>query len=60
MLPREPVTDLTLGAAGGFTVLNGCSEDPPNQAAGDLAFKQVALAAAEAAMALVTAAPDHR
>ena len=52
---REPVTDLTLGAAGGFTVLNGFSEDPPNQAAGDLAFKQVALATAEAAMALVTA-----
>jgi crotonobetainyl-CoA:carnitine CoA-transferase CaiB-like acyl-CoA transferase len=52
---REPVTDLTLGAAGGFTVLNGFSEDPPAQAAGDLAFKQVALAAAEAAMALVTA-----
>ena len=52
---REPVTDLTLGAAGGFTVLNGMSADPPNQAAGDLAFKQVALATAEAAMALVTA-----
>ena len=52
---REPVTDLTLGAAAGFTVLNGCSEDPPNQAAGDLALKQVALATAEAAMALVTA-----
>src|SRR5215211_4403639 len=53
--PREPVTDLTLGAAAGFTVLNGLPEDPPNQAAGDLAYKQVALAAAEAALALVTA-----
>src|SRR3954447_26846458 len=53
--PREPVTDLTLGAAAGFTVLNGLPEDPPNQAAGDLAFKQVALAVAEAALALVTA-----
>ncbi len=52
---REPVTDLTLGAAGGFTVLNGVSEDPPNQAAGDLSFKQVAMAAAEAAVALVSA-----
>ncbi len=52
---REPVTDLTLGAAAGFTVLNGVSEDPPNQAAGDLAFKQVALATAEAALALITA-----
>ena len=50
-----PVTDLTLGAAGGFTVLNGIPEDPPAQAAGDLAFKQVALAAAVAALALVTA-----
>jgi crotonobetainyl-CoA:carnitine CoA-transferase CaiB-like acyl-CoA transferase len=53
--PREAVTDLTVGAAGGFTVLNGESADPPNQAAGDLAFKQTALAAAEAALALVTA-----
>ena len=53
--PRQPVTDLTLGAAGGFTVLNGDGADPPAQAAGDLAFKQVALATAEAAMALVTA-----
>src|SRR5688572_7150920 len=52
---RVPVTDLTLGAAGGFTVLNGVSDDPPWQAAGDLAFKQVALATAEAALALVTA-----
>lgn len=53
--PREPVTDLTVGASAGFTVLNGLSEDPPNQAAGDLAYKQVALAVAEAALALVTA-----
>ena len=53
--PPEAVTDLTVGAAGGFTVLNGVSDDPPNHAAGDLAFKQTALAAAEAAMALVTA-----
>src|SRR3954447_18934354 len=53
--PREPVTDLTAGAAGGFTVLNGVTEDPPWQAAGDLAWKQTALAAAEAALALITA-----
>src|SRR5215212_7456354 len=53
--PRQPVTDLTLGAAGGFTVLNGDGADPPAQAAGDLAFKQVALAVAEAALELVTA-----
>src|SRR4051794_10184448 len=52
---REPVTDLTAGAAGGFTVLNGVTEDPPWQAAGDLAWKQTALAAAEAALALITA-----
>jgi crotonobetainyl-CoA:carnitine CoA-transferase CaiB-like acyl-CoA transferase len=52
---RVPVTDLTLGAAGGFSVLNGFPEDPPTQAAGDLAFKQVALAAGVAALALVTA-----
>ncbi len=53
--PGEPVTDLTLAAAGGFTVLNGESADPPNHAAGNVAFKQTALAAAEAALALVTA-----
>ncbi len=53
--PHVPVTDLTLGAAGGFTVLNGFPEDPPAQAAGDLSFKQVALATAVGALALVTA-----
>lgn len=53
--PHVPVTDLTLGAAAGFTVLNGSPEDPPAQAAGDLSFKQVALAAALGALALVTA-----
>lgn len=53
--PVEPVTDLTVAAAGGLTVLNGVPEDPPHHAAGDLAFKQAALAAAEAALALVTA-----
>ncbi len=51
----EPVTDLTVAAAGGLTVLNGVSADPPTTAAGDLAFKQTALAAAEAAMALLAA-----
>ena len=53
--PAEPVTDLTAAAAGGLTVLNGVSEDPPWHAAGDLAWKQTSLAAAEAALALVTA-----
>jgi crotonobetainyl-CoA:carnitine CoA-transferase CaiB-like acyl-CoA transferase len=53
--PRaEPVTDLTLTAAGGLTWLCGEPEDPPNQPAGDLGWKQTSLAAAEAAMALVT------
>ena len=52
----EPVTDLTITAAGGLTWLSGHSDDPPNQPAGDLGWKQVSLAAAEAALAVVTAA----
>ena len=50
----EPVTDLTLTAAGGLVWLCGETEDPPNQPAGDLGFKQVSLAAAQAALALIT------
>ncbi|MCP3988464.1 MAG: hypothetical protein GY724_05305, partial [Actinomycetia bacterium] len=49
----EPVTDLTLTAAGGLTWLCGHPDDPPNQPAGDLGWKQISLAAAEAAMALI-------
>jgi crotonobetainyl-CoA:carnitine CoA-transferase CaiB-like acyl-CoA transferase len=41
--------------AGGFTVLNGHPDDPPALAAGDLAWKQTAIAVGEAALALVTA-----
>lgn len=51
--PDEPVTDLTAIAAGGHLVLNGFPEDPPIWLAGNLAYKQVSLAAAEAAAALI-------
>lgn len=51
----EPVTDLTLTAAGGLTWLSGHGDDPPNQPAGDLGWKQTSLAAALAAMTLITA-----
>ncbi len=51
----EAVTDLTATAAGGLTGLNGHPDDPPNQPAGDLAWKQTALVVTEAALALVTA-----
>ncbi|MCP5029746.1 MAG: CoA transferase [Actinomycetia bacterium] len=53
--PPEPVTDLTATAAGGLTWLCGESEDPPNHPAGELAWKQTSIVAAEAALALVTA-----
>lgn len=53
--PGAPATDLTVSAAGGFTVLNGHPDDPPAHAAGDLGWKQAAMAAAEAALALLTA-----
>ena len=49
----EPVTDLTAIAAGGHLVLNGLPEDPPFWPAGNLAYKQVSIAAAEAAVALI-------
>ena len=52
----EPICDLTLTAAGGLVWLCGDSEDPPNHPAGDLGFKQTSLAAAEAALALITSA----
>lgn len=49
----QPFTDLTAMAAGGHIALNGHPEDPPVHPAGNLAYKQASLAAAEAAMALV-------
>ncbi len=50
----EPVTDLTAMAAGGHIVLNGFPEDPPLWPAGNLAYKQISLVAAEAALAMIT------
>jgi len=47
------VTDLIGVAAGGLLYLNGFPEDPPNLPAGRLAYKQVSLTAALAAMSLV-------
>lgn len=52
----DVATDLTAMAAGGHLVLNGLPEDPPNHPAGDLAYKQTSLAAAEAALALLLTA----
>ena len=49
----ESVSDLTAIAAGGHLALNGFPEDPPVWPAGNLAYKQVSLAAAEAAVALI-------
>ena len=53
--PEEVATDLIATAAGGLLVLGGYPQDPPNHPKGDLAYKQVSLAAAEAALALVVA-----
>ncbi len=50
--PTELATDLVVEAASGQMVLNGGPDGPPAQPAGDLAFKQTALAAGEAALAL--------
>ena len=49
----QAATDLIATAAGGLLTLNGFPEDPPNHPAGQLAYKQASLAAAEAAVALV-------
>ena len=46
-------TDLIGIAAGGQLFLNGYSEDPPNHPAGNLAFKQLSLASAFAAMSMI-------
>ena len=50
---EHEVTDLVGLAAGGQLYLNGFPEDPPNHAAGNLAYKQLALASSLAAMSLV-------
>ena len=49
----RPTTDLTAMAAGGHLILNGHPDDPPAAPAGELAWKQVSLTVALAAMALV-------
>ncbi|MGE3074416.1 MAG: CoA transferase [Dehalococcoidia bacterium] len=46
-------TDLTAIAAGGQLFLNGDAQDPPNHPAGNLAYKQLSLATALAAMSMV-------
>ena len=50
--PTEVATDLIVEAASGQMVLNGGPDTPPAHPAGDVAFKQTALAAGEAALAL--------
>lgn len=47
------VSDIAGTAAGGFLKLNGFPEDPPNHAAGQLAYKQTSLAAALGAMSIL-------
>jgi crotonobetainyl-CoA:carnitine CoA-transferase CaiB-like acyl-CoA transferase len=51
--PGEEATDLIGTAAGGLLGLNGFPDDPPNYPAGELGYKELSLAAAEAALALV-------
>lgn len=50
---EDECTDLIGLAAGGQLCLNGYAEDPPNHAAGNLAYKQLGLACSMAAMSLV-------
>ena len=54
--PHEVAIDLIATAAGGLIVLNGFSDDPPNYPAGELAYKQASMTAAEAALAMLLAA----
>ena len=51
--PGEIATDLIGTAAGGLLVLNGYPEDPPNRPAGQLAYKQLSLAAALGAVSMI-------
>ena len=52
--PDDAATDLIGTAAGGLLGLNGFPADPPNYPAGELGYKELSLAAAHAALALVT------
>lgn len=56
----DTATDLTAVAAGGQMYLNGDPADPPNYAAGNLAYKQVSLAASLAAVTMVMEAAAGR
>ena len=49
----DRATDLIAIAAGGQLFLNGDQSDPPNHPAGNLAYKQLSLASALAAMSLI-------
>lgn len=49
-------TDLIAMAAGGHITLNGTPDEPPHYPAGQLAYRQASMAAAEAAVALVCSA----
>lgn len=49
----DQATDLIGLAAGGQLYLNGYPEDPPNHPAGNLAYKQLSLAAALAVMSMI-------
>ena len=51
--PEERATDLIGTAAGGLLYLNGFAGDPPNHATGQLAYKQVSMAAALGAVSMI-------
>ena len=51
--PDAVATDLVATAAGGLLTLSGYPEDPPNYPAGELGYKELSLAAAQAALSLV-------
>jgi crotonobetainyl-CoA:carnitine CoA-transferase CaiB-like acyl-CoA transferase len=52
-MPMEVATDLVATAAGGLLTLNGFPDDPPNYPAGELGYKELSLAAAQAALSLM-------
>ena len=52
----DVATDLIAMAAGGHVTLNGSSAEPPHYPAGQLAYRQASMVAAEAAVALVRSA----
>ncbi len=58
--PEHVATDLIAMAAGGHVTLNGTAEEPPHYPAGQLAYRQASITAAQAALALVGAARAGR